>query len=247
MSPTFTLDSIKVPPTSRAILTKQGIPAQAPIPERIERLFDGGVERYTALAEPRGLYAEISIADFAATYVGEGRNERETPLEAIYPRAEVLALFAVTLGAAISREISRLFVENEPALAYMLDAIASDRADQAAKLTARLFLDSLVKQGAVTPLSTVLPYSPGYCGWHVSGQKRLFAFLKPEQIGITINASCLMQPLKSVSGVLVVGPEEIHDFEDAFEFCLICTTHQCRDRIASLAPRVAPDRSQGAP
>ena len=78
----------------------------------------------------------------------------------------------------------------------------------------------------------MLPYSPGYCGWHVSGQGRLFGALCPEEIGIRLNASFLMQPLKSVSGVLVAGAPEIHDFDDDFDFCAECTTRECRVRIA---------------
>jgi hypothetical protein len=44
-----------------------------------------------------------------------------------------------------------------------------------------------------------------------------------------------MQPLKSVSGVLVAGPGSIHDFDDDFDFCDECATRQCRERIASIS------------
>ena len=55
------------------------------------------------------------------------------------------------------------------------------------------------------------------------------------QGGVTLNASCLMQPLKSVSGVLVAGERDIHDFVQDYDFCDVCTTHHCRLRITSLA------------
>jgi hypothetical protein len=80
----------------------------------------------------------------------------------------------------------------------------------------------------------VLPYSPGYCGWHVTGQRRLFDRLEPQRIGVTLNSSCLMQPLKSVSGVLVIGPSSIHEFDNDFDFCALCSTYQCRARIGLL-------------
>ncbi|MFH1765721.1 MAG: vitamin B12 dependent-methionine synthase activation domain-containing protein, partial [Gemmatimonadota bacterium] len=92
----------------------------------------------------------------------------------------------------------------------------------------------LLRKGEVDSAVRVLPYSPGYCGWHITGQKELFAFLDPQQIGISLNASCLMSPIKSVSGVLVVGHPEIHDFENDFDFCFDCATWECRSRIASL-------------
>jgi hypothetical protein len=116
----------------------------------------------------------------------------------------------------------------------MLDGIGSDRAETAATLLAEAFLEDLLAKGEVGPEARVLPYSPGYCGWHITGQKRLFAFLNPERIGISLNESCLMSPIKSVSGVLVVGGPEIHDFENEFDFCFDCTTWDCRSRIASL-------------
>jgi hypothetical protein len=83
----------------------------------------------------------------------------------------------------------------------------------------------------------VLPYSPGYCGWHISGQRALFRHLEPERIGITLNTSFLMQPLKSVSGVLVVGDPRIHEFDNDFDFCAECATLDCRARIGSVSGR----------
>jgi hypothetical protein len=68
----------------------------------------------------------------------------------------------------------------------------------------------------------------------VSGQRALFARLGPEQIGITLRESCLMVPLKSISGVILCGPTEIHEFDDDYSFCPACKTHSCRARIRSL-------------
>ena len=68
----------------------------------------------------------------------------------------------------------------------------------------------------------------------ISGQARIFQFLCPEEIGITLNASYLMQPIKSVSGVLVVGRREIHSFVPKYPFCDGCDTHQCLDRMRSV-------------
>jgi hypothetical protein len=234
MSEVIELDPIRTPPDRIAVIEAQGIPRMAKVSEHVLELADRAIERYAELVRPRGTVALITSAEFAGVYRGEGSNASRTPLEEIYPRAERLALFAVTLGQAISEEIHELFRSNEPAEAYALDAIASDRADAAADLVARLFLDDELRAGRVGAVSRVLPYSPGYCGWHVSGQRRLFDFLRPESIGVAINSSCLMQPLKSVSGVLVIGPPSIHEFHNDFDFCALCSTYQCRGRIASL-------------
>jgi cobalamin-dependent methionine synthase I len=140
-----------------------------------------------------------------------------------------LALFAVTLGEGISNHIDSLFASGELAEGYILDQVASFAADELAQIAGRRFeADRGVDD------QRVLPYSPGYCGWHVSGQRALFDHLQPEEIGITINDSCLMHPIKSVSGVLVLAPIEAHSFSPAFPCCATCTTLECQDRIASL-------------
>ncbi|MCK7538940.1 MAG: hypothetical protein MZV63_52410 [Marinilabiliales bacterium] len=43
-------------------------------------------------------------------------------------------------------------------------------------------------------------FSPGYCGWDVAEQHKLFSFFKDNFCGITLTESALMNPVKSVSG-----------------------------------------------
>lgn len=238
MNDVVALEAIRTPPDRAAVLEAQGIPRTANVSEHVLGLADRSIERYAELVHPRGTVAEISSEEFASIFRGQGANADRTPVEEIFPRAEHLALFAVTLGGAISDEVSELFRQNEPAEAYALDAVASERADAAVGLLARQYLDELRQAGRVGSSSCVLPYSPGYCGWHVSGQRRLFDRLQPERIGVTLNSSCLMQPLKSVSGVLMIGPPSIHDFHNDYDFCELCSTYQCRGRIASLSEDV---------
>jgi hypothetical protein len=230
----FELEPARMPPDREAALRRQGVPAGVHVAERLYRIADQARELYASLAQPRGVYAELSRPAFFALYRGEGRNDPRTPLEQVAPRAERLALFAVTLGQGLSDEIDALFARNEPALAHALDAIASERADRAATFAAERFLGRLAGRGIAGPSARGLPYSPGYCGWHVSGQRRLFAYLRPEEIGVTLNESCLMRPLKSVSGVLVIGSAAAHTFDNDFDFCNRCATHSCRERIAGL-------------
>ena len=228
------LDSIRVAPHRDVVLRTQGVPDGHQVSELVQGLVEKAVFLYESLTEPKGIVAEVSLSDFQEIFDGEGRNDLPAPLPGIVKEAEGLALFAATVGDPVSARIQELFKENDPATACMLDGIASERAETAATLLADAFLDSLLEKGKVDSESRALPYSPGYCGWHITGQRRLFAFLEAEQIGISLNSSCLMSPIKSVSGVLVVGHPEIHDFENEFDFCFDCATWECRSRIASL-------------
>jgi cobalamin-dependent methionine synthase I len=177
---------------------------------------------------------ELSLREFQEVFAGEGQNALPAPLPAIVAEAEGLALFAATVGEPVSQKIPELFKENDPATACMLDGIASERTEMAADLLAKEFGDTLLRRGIPESNTAVLPYSPGYCGWHITGQRKLFAFLEPGQIGISLGESCLMAPIKSVSGVLVAGNPNIHDFDNDFDFCLDCQGWECRSRIASL-------------
>jgi len=223
-----------------AVLERLGIPRDVMLPERLAGLYDAAARLFAETAAPQGLWAEIPAAEFAAVYEGEGRNAPAAPLAEIHPKAERLALFAVTIGPETGHALDRLFESQDFALAYTLDAIASVAADDAADLLERHYAETLRRDDWKTPDGDVLRYSPGYCGWDVTGQRRLFAYLKPEPIGLTLTASCLMRPLKSVSGVLVAGPRPIHRFRPTYSFCDRCEERTCRERLRTLFARREP-------
>jgi len=223
-----------IEPERVSIFESQGIKAGVEPSPVVYRLYETGVELFMKLAEPRGIAAGISPADFSRIYAGEGKNETDTPLEHIYPRAAGLALFAGTLGEKVSKEISRLLGGGDFALGFMLDSVASFCADKMSRIAEKFFLKNLIVEGRADRKSRVLNYSPGYCGWHISGQAKLFAYLRPGEIGITLNESYLMIPLKSVSGVLAAGEKNIHHFKNDYPFCSDCKTRTCRFRIKSL-------------
>ncbi len=210
-----------------AVLALQGVPVGAKLPKRVYDLVDAAFERFAALVQPRLITKPVSREEFAHIYQGEGLNDEPAPVAGIAAEADRLKLFALTVGPAVSDEIPRLFADDDPALGTMLDAVASAGAEKLCRGLAQWFQDEL--------RMPVLPYSPGYCGWHVSGQRRLFAALQPGEIGISLTDSHLMHPLKSVSGVLVGAPVEAHEFDIEYAFCGNCKTQDCRERILSLA------------
>jgi hypothetical protein len=228
----FSPDDLK--PEVEAVLRSQGIPPGVDVPDKTIKLAGEAIELFTGLCEAVGLVDEISVSEFGAVYEGEGGNETVTPLEQIYPLADNLALFAVTVGEQVSREIEGLFEESDFALAAMLDTVASESTEIAGILSERRYLEFLVSEHKTFRENVILRYSPGYCGWHVSGQMKLFEYLRPDEIGITLTDSYLMQPLKSISGVMVVGRKEIHDFEMSYPFCENCRTKECRTRIRAI-------------
>lgn len=230
----FEFKSSRVRPQSLAILAGQGILSESDADERIMEILNQAVDMYTELAKPIGIVKSISMDDFAAVYTGEGLNEIPSPVADIYPRSKYLALFAVTVGQPLSAKIVDLFNDNRFAEGSMLDSTASEAADLTAQLIQNEFTNNPATEGNLSGDDAVVRYSPGYCGWHISAQKKLFEYLQPQKIGIGLRESFLMDPLKSISGVLIAGQREIHIFEQEYPCCSNCRTYSCQDRIQSL-------------
>lgn len=209
-------------PDKEVVYKSQGIAAGTKIPERISDLYEYSLSVFITELEPKGIIKEVSISEFSEIFKGEGANDEHAVVQDIFPLADFLALFALTLGGKISDTISALFAKKDYAHAYMLDSIASACADNASSISERRI--------NVDEASKTLLYSPGYCGWNLSGQKQLFKNLEPENIGISLNETFLMSPLKSISGVLISGKKDIHDFDNDFTFCAQCKTLNCLDR-----------------
>jgi hypothetical protein len=224
----------KVTPSVEAILRAQGIAGNSTVDDRILRIAKKAVSAYENLAVPIGIIMGISKKDFRDVFAGEGNNESNAPLGSIYESSNDLALFAVTIGNQICSEISALFEARDFASGSMLDSAASEGADMTAEALELSYRDILTGGKRYNRSIGIMRFSPGYCGWHISAQQKLFEFLRPGEIGIELNDSFLMTPIKSVSGVIVAGRKEIFAFDDAFDFCAECNDRSCRDRIRTM-------------
>ena len=225
-------------PADADVLAAPGMSGKTSSPATAALLKDAQV-LFLAEAAPVAKLADIGVPEFAAVFAGEGNNAVDAPLAGIFPQARRLALFACTVGRRVTDHIRGLFASHDYALGYVLDAVASCGTDRLAALVEAEYRGQFRSGNLQSEISNlksaiVVRYSPGYCGWHVSGQRRLFAALAPEEVGITLRESFLMEPLKSVSGVLILGPDRIHRYEPGFGFCADCRSRTCRERQAGL-------------
>ena len=234
MSELIEISTRDVMPAEKSVMLLQGIPSSRRTSENVKQLFLLARSMLGKFVQPVGIMKDIPQKTFHDVYKGQSFNAENTPVPEIARHADGLALFAVTLGRGVHDKINELFESKELALASMLDSFASAGVEKAADIVETRFLESLTARGIVGKGTVVMRYSPGYCGWHVSGQGKLFEYLKPSRIGITLRDSFLMEPLKSVSGVLIAGRKEIHVFEDNYPFCNECETHSCQERIQVL-------------
>ncbi len=219
-------------PAAGDVLEVQGLPEEDALAPRLRRLLDEAMAGYAALVEPQAVCQDLEPEAFAELLEPLAVPAGTALVGRLFPRAEALALYVATVGEALPRRIRRLFAEDALAEGYMLDSVASAGADLLAERLAERFETRLRADGR--PHARVLPYSPGYCGWPTTGQRPLFAALRPHEIGVTLNESCLMMPLKSVSGVLLAALAEAHRFRPDFPFCRECQNRECGRRMASL-------------
>ncbi len=222
-------------PGTGEVLRAQDLPEEDALAPRLRTLLDGAMSAFVALAEPRAVVEEIDAAGLERVLAPLGIARDALVVGRVAPRAEALALYVATLGEALPARIRHLFDEEALAEGWMLDAVASAGADLLAQRLAARFEARLAERGRAG--LRALPYSPGYCGWPTRGQRPLFDALRPDEVGVTLNDSCLMSPIKSVSGVLVAGPAEAHRFRPDFPFCDECRTRECGPRMASVLGR----------
>jgi Methionine synthase I, cobalamin-binding domain len=216
-------------PDRNVVLRSQGIPENHGFPE-IEMLLEQAISVFEQLIKPVGIFLPVSKVEFQRILAGEGQNEDMLPLEKIVENGKSFQLFAFTMGKPVSQKIGELLKISDYPLAYMLDAVASRGVEKVAESATRIVLHKTADHAD----DRSLMYSPGYCGWHLTAQKKLFDALKPQAIGISLTEDALMQPIKSISGVIVTGSKEVHSFKNNFPFCRTCVSKNCRERIRNL-------------
>ncbi len=130
-----------------------------------------------------------------------------------------LALFACTAGDKISNFAKKIFEEGDYLRGYVIDAVGSEIVE----LAADSLEIKLAETAAHDNMKITSRYSPGYCNWHVEAQHDLFSLLPANFCGIKLTASSLMLPVKSVSGIIGIGPDVKKENYD----CNICDMENC--------------------
>jgi hypothetical protein len=230
----FSLGVEEITPVALEVLEYQGMAGRSNLPARITALLDSALDLFKQLASPLGIFEDLEISNFGAIYDGNGLNVPDGPVPGIVPEADAVALFAATMGDALAAKSSELFKKGGPALGFMLDAVNSVGAERLGRLMGQRFLEHLPEELRGAKELKAQYYCPGHCGWHMSGQTKLFQSLHPEEIGIALKPSWVMQPMKSISGILVAGDIKIHRFTPSFSFCPQCKEKKCVQRLRLL-------------
>ncbi len=120
-------------------------------------------------------------------------------------KMEQVALYAGTIGPEFDRWSRHTFDKVDPLSGYMIDLLGSTMAESLADWLEEKIAEYARKEGHFCSKR----YGPGNCGWNVAEQRKLFEFFPKSFCGIHLTESALMEPHKSVSGVIGIGPKVI--------------------------------------
>jgi len=115
--------------------------------------------------------------------------------------AESYALFLVSAGPGPENLARSLLQQGDYLEGYILDLVASAIVDLAADQVQEQVKILAEQQG----LHITNRYSPGYCAWNVEEQQKLFSLFQEGCCGISLSDSSLMDPIKSISGIIGIG------------------------------------------
>lgn len=137
--------------------------------------------------------------------------------------AERFAFFVATAGVEFGQFQDRQMQNGDMVKVFIADAVGSVLAEKTADRMEEALEELLAPYG----WKHTNRFSPGYCGWHVSEQHSLFSIFPVENpCGVRLTDSALMLPIKSVSGIIGLGPS-VRKLDYT---CGLCDYKQCYKR-----------------
>lgn len=198
--------------------------ANQELPESIRSKLRVLENKFNSLIKP---HIHYRMVDFRVKDDGVIRIERTIEFESrnlseVMKSAEKLVCFIGTLGPGIEEEVGALMHHNDFSEAYILDAMGSVAVEDLVDKFQQTIKNECEREGK----TVTLRFSPGYCDWPLTEQKKLFSLFEPEDILVQLLDSCLMQPVKSISGVFGIVPQG----SILYNPCTDCDDRACKAR-----------------
>ncbi len=143
---------------------------------------------------PGHVYKESIIVDGKLFNVGK-------KVAPFYKHMEYAATFVCTAGNEISDRAKQLNFQGQLIEGYLIDVLGSVLVEKAMDKLQKNLQKKMIKHG----MNISNRYSPGYCNWDVKEQEQLFSFFPDDFCNVSLSDSCLMVPVKSVSGIIAIG------------------------------------------
>ncbi len=197
----MTLPKLEITLRPADILRSLGHPPGAAPPAHLA----GAVAEFTreagAFLDPRGAYAIHGLAARTDHSIDIGGCTIAGDFAKALQGARRVAVFMVTAGDGITRQARRRSEAGDAFAGRVLDVIGSWAAELAAEALMAQLASHLGPDESFTARC-----SPGFCEMNLSQQRVLFRLAPAGTAGITLLPSLMMHPLKSVSGLVGLGP-----------------------------------------
>ncbi|MGD9034273.1 MAG: vitamin B12 dependent-methionine synthase activation domain-containing protein [Desulfobacteraceae bacterium] len=164
---------------------------------------------------------EMASRDFV--HLSGGLSLRSRKLSKSMENCEEIVCFIATVGNKVESQTKRLMEENRLSEAYILDAMGSVAVENMVEKFHRRMMSKYEMEGK----GVTLPFSPGYCDWPLSDQKKLFSVFDLFHLKVKLTDSCLMLPRKSISGVFGVIPSCVSLPVRSYNPCSECEKRDC--------------------
>ena len=115
--------------------------------------------------------------------------------------SDSFALFITTAGNSFDSWVKSKASGGDILAEYLCSSIGSVIADKVADVIQEEINNYAIKAGK----GITNRYSPGYCSWNIREQRGIFDLLPSDRIGVSLNPSFLMKPIKSISGIIGIG------------------------------------------
>jgi cobalamin-dependent methionine synthase I len=169
--------------------------------ERIAQCLPEVISLGESLLEPKTVYDFFAIekVEEKVLFLKNGEAFGSKHLCKLLNGAEKLVAMCCTVGNALEKKTSRLNEEGDPLTAYLLDIYASTAVGFLMRSLHREIKKDYAGYGVTAYLE------PGQLDWNIRDQEVLFRLVSPETIGVSINESFMMKPVKTTTGVFGIG------------------------------------------
>ena len=171
-------------------------------------------------------HREIGSVDKGTVQIKGGTTFKSPKLSKTVEKCGEIVCFIATIGNCVETEIKELMRKNHLSEAYILDAMCSLAVENMAETFHRRMRTTYKKEGK----TVTLRFSPGYCDWPVTDQKKLFKIFGSIRLDVELTDSCFMRPRKSISGVFGAMPADNGDRDYPYNPCTRCEKRDCTAR-----------------
>jgi hypothetical protein len=191
--------------------------------ELVTGLIEETLKESEAISKIKAQYAVFNDISFdektRCVFIHKIRFEIKKIVFGQIKKSDTLAVFLCTAGEEIGIRSRKAMQERDFLKGYIYDVIGSEIVEAAADLMQSDLEKTIVASGE----KITNRYSPGYCGWDVAEQHKLFQLMPENFCGIKLTPSALMDPVKSISGIIGIGK----NVRNNPYTCRLCNQEDC--------------------